>query len=98
MADSEVREQRRRQIVAAARRIVAAEGLEGLTVARLEEKLGFTRGVITYHFANKDEIVDEVMTSALAEIESSLRGALAAATSPTKAVRAVLHAMLRGYL
>jgi AcrR family transcriptional regulator len=93
-----VRDQRRREIITAARRIVAAEGLEGLTIAALEDKLGFTRGVITYHFDNKDEIVEAVLNSALEEIDIGMRGALAQAPSPSEAVKAVLQAMLRGYL
>ena len=70
-ASSSLRDFRRGEIVAAAREIVAGSGLQALTIAALEKHLEFTRGVITYHFEDKDEIVDAVLSSALAEIEAA---------------------------
>src|SRR5205814_9753674 len=57
-ASDSLRDLRRAQIVAAAREIVAGDGLESLTIGALEKRLGFSRGVITYHFRDKDEIVE----------------------------------------
>src|ERR1700722_2409301 len=68
-----VRDLRRGQILTAARRLVAEHGLEALTIGALEDRLAFTRGVITYHFANKDEIVRAVFASAIDEIDASVR-------------------------
>ena len=56
-APETVRDLRRAQIIAAARAIVCRDGLDALTIGALEQKLAFTRGVITYHFAGKDDIV-----------------------------------------
>lgn len=93
-----VRDLRRAQIVAAARRIVAEQGLDALTFGALEEKLSFTRGVVTYHFASKDEIVRAVFQSAIAEIDEAVRAQVEASASVEAKVRAVLAGNVRGFV
>jgi AcrR family transcriptional regulator len=97
-AQASLRTLRRAQILAAARSIVAAQGLEALTVGALEAKLGYSRGVITYHFKDKDEIVAEVLASAVAEIDQGTRESLQRPVSVAVAVRAVLQTKVRGFL
>jgi AcrR family transcriptional regulator len=94
----ELRDQRRAEIVAAARRIVAESGLEALTFGALEKRLAFTRGVVTYHFKSKDEIVRAVFTSAIDEIDAAVRAEVLAAASIEERVRAVLRANVRGFV
>lgn len=93
-----VRDFRRAQIVAAARTLVAGQGLEALTFGALEERLSFTRGVITYHFASKDEIVRAVYASAIAEIDAAVLAEVAAGRTLEEKLRAVLHANVRGFV
>jgi len=97
-AQASLRALRRAQILAAARSIVATLGLEALTVGALEQNLGFSRGVITYHFKDKDEIVAEVLASAVAEIDQGTRESLQRPVSVAVAVRAVLETKVRGFL
>lgn len=47
------RSERRRQILAGARRAFARHGYEGATVARLEEEIGLSRGAIFNYFPDK---------------------------------------------
>jgi AcrR family transcriptional regulator len=96
--ESALRGLRRGEIVAAARAIVAQRGMEALTIGALEGELRFTRGVITYHFRDKDEIVAAVLQSALEEIDASTHAQVAAGATPAEKVRAVLRANLRGFL
>ncbi|MBI5497417.1 MAG: TetR family transcriptional regulator C-terminal domain-containing protein [Deltaproteobacteria bacterium] len=93
-----VRELRRGQIIAAARRIVAGDGLEALTFGALERRLAFTRGVITYHFRDKDELVDAVLASAVDDIDRGTRREVDAAADPADKVRAAIHGMVHGFL
>jgi AcrR family transcriptional regulator len=93
-----LRELRREQIVRAARRIVAEEGLSALTIAALEARLDFTRGVITYHFRDKDEIVEAVLQSAVAEIDAAMLQGVQAAPGAEEKVRAILEGEVRGFL
>lgn len=93
-----LRELRRAEIVAAARAIVAEEGLGALTFGALERRLDFTRGVVTYHFANKDDIVEAVLEDAIAEVEQSAVEAVKRAGDPSGALVAVTEAMIEGFL
>ncbi|MBS2021069.1 MAG: TetR family transcriptional regulator C-terminal domain-containing protein, partial [Deltaproteobacteria bacterium] len=68
------------------------------TIAALEGALGFSRGVITYHFADKNEIVEAVLTSALAEIDARTTEEVGAAESLEDKVRAVLRTKVDGFL
>src|SRR5690606_6870808 len=73
-------------------------GPAALTFAALEQRLEFTRGVITYHFKDRGEIVDAVLQSALDEIDAATEGSVAGRlTSPDKvatAIRATIHGFL----
>src|SRR5438270_10222737 len=96
-AQDSLRDLRRAQIISAARALVAAQGLEALTIAALEEELGQSRGVITYHFRDKDEIVAALLGSALEEIDAATQAEVDRSATPADKVRAVLRANLRGF-
>ncbi len=92
------RDLRRGQIIAAARRLVAEGGHGALTINALEGELGFTRGVITYHFDNKDEIVLALLDDAIAEIDRATILSVQAEVHSLDKVRAALRGMVRGFL
>lgn len=93
-----VRDLRRAQIVAEGRRLVAEGGLGALTIGALEERLPFSRGVITHHFRDKDEVVEAVLTSALEEIDASTASDLAASATLPDRLHAVLRTKVHGFL
>jgi len=97
-ARESLRDLRRSQIIAGARSIVASDGIGALTIGALEEILGFSRGVITYHFRDKDEIVDAVLQSAVHEIDLGTKAKVEASATPAEKIRAVLAANLRGFV
>ena len=97
-APETLRELRRGQIVAVARKIVADEGLEALTIGSLEARLAFSRGVITYHFQNKDDIVHAVLESAIEEINAGTDAQLSATLNAEDRVRTTLKMYVRGFL
>ena len=93
-----VREMRRGQILLAARAIAAGEGLESLTFAALEEKLGFSRGVITYHFSDKEDLIEALLLSAIDEIDAGTDVLLSRSSTLEEKVRAALASKARGFL
>ena len=97
-APETLRELRRGQIVAVARKIVADEGLEALTIGSLEARLAFSRGVITYHFQNKDDIVHAVLESAIEEINAGIDSHIGANLSSEEKLRTMLKMYVRGFL
>lgn len=57
-----IEQARRAQIVEAAAEVVAEVGYARTSFARIAEKAGISKGVITYHFDSKDEILRLVAT------------------------------------
>lgn len=92
------RTQRREEIVAAARTLVAEGGLDALTYAALEQRLGYTRGVVTHHFRDRDEIVGGVLESAVAEIDGATLARLPRGLDGATSIRAVVDSKVRGFL
>jgi AcrR family transcriptional regulator len=56
---------RRQQIIDAVRRIIAREGLAAVTIARIAQEADVSRGVVTYHFEHKNEILHDVLRAAM---------------------------------
>jgi AcrR family transcriptional regulator len=48
---------RRAEIIAAAIRVIARQGMRACTITSLERETGFARGHFSYHFKSKDEII-----------------------------------------
>lgn len=53
---------RRQQIVAAAIDTIAEVGFAQASLARIAERIGVSKGVISYHFAGKDDLIRQVVT------------------------------------
>jgi AcrR family transcriptional regulator len=81
---------RRAQIVAAAIDTIAEVGYAGASFARIAERLGISRGLISYHFTGKDDLIKQVVHQAAEEAKAYIRPrVLAEATGP---------GMLRAYI
>ncbi len=81
---------RRAQIVAAAIDTIAEVGYGGASFARIAERLGISRGLISYHFAGKDDLMKQVVRDVIETGMAYMRPRiLAESTGP---------AMLRAYI
>ncbi|MGP3923001.1 TetR/AcrR family transcriptional regulator [Streptomyces sp. 8N616] len=56
------RETSRRKLLDAALEILAEEGYRGLTVKRVGDRAGVSRGLVNYHFTSKAGLVEAVVT------------------------------------
>ncbi|MBI2070395.1 MAG: TetR/AcrR family transcriptional regulator [Elusimicrobia bacterium] len=92
------RELRRRQILSAAKKLVAKNGLDGLTIEALENRLDFTRGVITYHFKNKDDIINALLKSTLQEVDRATLAHVQAAPTVEEKVKTMIRSEIKGFL
>ncbi len=52
---------RRRELINATRTVVAREGFEAATVAKIAKEAGFSIGFMHHHFRNKDALLAETM-------------------------------------
>ncbi|HTW07615.1 MAG TPA: TetR/AcrR family transcriptional regulator [Acidimicrobiales bacterium] len=81
---------RRKQIVGAAIDTIAEVGYGQASLARIAERIGISKGVISYHFAGKDDLIKQVVIDVVeAGRAYILPRVLAAPTGP---------AMLRAYI
>lgn len=58
--------QRRAYIIAAARRILARDGLGGLTMRAIAAEAGCTTGLVTHYFASKEELIGAAVAATAA--------------------------------
>src|SRR5690348_3623387 len=57
-----IEEARRAQIVASAIEVIAELGFARASLAQIARHAGISKGVISYHFGSKDELMVEVVT------------------------------------
>ncbi len=85
---------RRAQIVAAAIDTIADAGYAGASFARIAERLGISRGLISYHFAGKDDLIRQVVRQAAEEAKAYIRPRLFAASNGPETLRAYITSNL----
>jgi AcrR family transcriptional regulator len=83
---------RRAQIVAAAIAAIAEGGYRNASFTQIARRAGLSStGLISYHFAGKDELIGEVVRTVLAGMGAFMAGRMAAVASPTEALRAYIE-------
>lgn len=93
------------RILDAAMQLLAEDGLEGLTLKRLAERLGYAVGALYRYFDSKDELLVELERRVAAEFREALGLAATRAgeraeervASPTVASLAAIRAVVLGY-
>lgn len=87
-----IQQRRRRDLVEAAYATVLEHGLDGLTLARVGRRAGFSPALVNYHFRDKDTLVLWIVRHALRLIREDAVRRLDAATTPRQRVSAVIAA------
>ncbi|KJS16160.1 MAG: hypothetical protein VR69_10490 [Peptococcaceae bacterium BRH_c4b] len=67
------RDERRSLILNAANEIIAEEGLEGLSVRKIADRIEYSPGIIYHYFENKDDILQNFLIDKYQEIVNELR-------------------------
>lgn len=93
-----LRAMRREQILETAGQLVASEGLGAMTIGALEKRLTFSRGVITYHFQNKEEIVRTLFKNAIDTIDATAWAEVEAAQDLEERIRRASRAIVDGFV
>lgn len=60
----ERREETERKVLAAATELIAAHAARGLTLAKVGEAAGYSRGIVSHHFGSRDNLLRAVMRDA----------------------------------
>ncbi|HEY6982603.1 TetR/AcrR family transcriptional regulator [Reyranella sp.] len=85
---------RRAQIVDCAIDTIAAVGFAKASVDRIAKRAGVSKGVITYHFPNKEEIVDAIVEKVVAAGRAHMEPRILAETSAAGRLRAYIESDL----
>ncbi|GII61247.1 HTH-type transcriptional regulator PksA [Sphaerisporangium krabiense] len=71
---------RREEVVDAARRVILREGIDAATTRAIAKEAGYSNGVLTHYFADKDDILLSALRSSHRRIVERLRAKLAGLT------------------
>ena len=82
-----IEQARREQIVAAAIDVLYESGFAAASLGAIAEHIGVSKGVISYHFASKNELLHEVVAHVLTEASLYMRPRIEAASSALDALR-----------
>jgi AcrR family transcriptional regulator len=85
---------RRAQIVDAAIETVAEVGYANASLSRIALRLGISKGVISYHFAGKDELIAEIVSQVLQQARAYMQPRIEAQTTGPEMLRAYIESNL----
>ena len=85
---------RRAQIVDAAIETVAEVGYANASLSRIAGRLGTSKGVISYHFAGKDDLIAEIVRQVLQRARAYMQPRIEAQTTGPDILRAYIESNL----
>ncbi|RII18363.1 HTH-type transcriptional repressor KstR2 [Streptomyces sp. YIM 130001] len=87
--------ERRRQLLATAAEVFAAEGYNATTVRRIADEAGMLAGSLYYHFDSKESMLDEILSGFLSELWEGYDAVLAADLGPRETIEALVTESFR---
>lgn len=70
---AEQKQQTRHRLLEATMEVIASEGLSGVTMAKVAEQTGLSRGIGNFHFQSKEQLLLETLRSTYQEFDKSWR-------------------------
>ena len=87
-----IEEARRRQIIDTAIETIATQGLSQTSLAEIARGAGISKGVISYHFAGKEELIEEILRSLLRRPAEFIKERVGGPTATLEKLRAYIEA------
>jgi AcrR family transcriptional regulator len=84
-------ERRRREVCDAARRVIIRQGLEATTMRDISREGGFTTGVLTHYFPDKQAVIQGAFAAASDDYHHEVNERLAAAVTPADRLVALVE-------
>lgn len=82
---------RRAQIVDEAIRALAELGYANASLGQIAQRLSISKGVISYHFTNKDDLIEQVVEEVVREAEAFVNPSVAGAETAAAKLRTVIE-------
>ncbi|GAA2206840.1 TetR family transcriptional regulator [Nonomuraea monospora] len=95
-----IEEARRAQIMASTIEVIAEVGFAQASLARIAQHAGISKGVISYHFAGKDELMEQVVEHTYGAIIEAVMAKMEGLTTATELLRTQITAVaehMRGH-
>jgi AcrR family transcriptional regulator len=87
-----IEQQRRSQIVDTAIQTIATQGFSQASLAEIAKEAGISKGVISYHFDGKEELVEEILRSLLRKPAEFVKERVSRASTSLEKLRAYVEA------
>jgi AcrR family transcriptional regulator len=91
------RAQSREEILEAARRVLAREGLAGTTLTAIAAEAGLTKAALYYYFPSRDAVLFECAFQIFEREVMSVRDAVETTKTGAQALRAIIEATFDGF-
>jgi AcrR family transcriptional regulator len=103
MADTPVRQRlgeevRRRQIIDAAARVLARDGLDRTSLSRVAAEAGVSKGLVPHHFGTRDELMVAVVESLVPRLRRATAEGVDLGAPVPEVLRALVSATARLHL
>jgi TetR/AcrR family transcriptional repressor of bet genes len=96
MTRSEQKQQTRQRLIEATMAVIGSEGFSGVTMAKVAEKAGLSRGIGNFHFQSKEQLLLETLRTLYKEFDDGWRNAVANAGSlPADQIRGLIKTTLK---
>ena len=86
-----IRDVRRRDMQRAAFDILAEEGFHGVTLAKVAERLGMSRGLVHHYFKDKDELLEDAVRYGNRLISEEIASSLRRCKTPRQRLFAIFN-------
>lgn len=87
--------ERRRELLAIAAEVFAAQGYNATTVRRIADEAGMLAGSLYYHFDSKESMVDEILSTFLDELRDGYDAVLGSGLGPRETIEALVTESFR---
>ncbi|MCX4867727.1 TetR/AcrR family transcriptional regulator [Streptomyces sp. NBC_00257] len=87
--------ERRRELLATAAEVFAAQGYNATTVRKIADAAGMLAGSLYYHFDSKESMLDEILSTFLTELWEGYDTVLAAQLAPRRTIEALVTESFR---
>lgn len=86
---------RRRELLATAAEVFAAQGYNATTVRKIADEAGILAGSLYYHFDSKESMLDEILSTFLDELWARYDAVLASGLGPRETIEALVTESFR---
>ncbi|MGD1975253.1 MAG: TetR family transcriptional regulator C-terminal domain-containing protein [Desulfobacterales bacterium] len=93
---AEQKQHTRQKLIEATMAVISSEGFSGVTMAKVAEKAGLSRGIGNFHFQSKEQLLLETLHNLYMEFENGWRNAVAdAGSSPVDQLKELIKTTLQ---